>query len=223
MKRNLKAVFFDFDGTIVNSEIFHYRCFVEVLNEVGVNLEESDYFLNYAGVPTDINSEKTVKKYGLEISPSELTERIEELVVRHQNTHDPILMPYAEESIKKYKEKGLILGIVTASPLRSVEIFFTKKDFKDDFSFTVTFDDVENSKPNPECYLQALEKSKVKSSEVIVFEDTQNGVKAAKAAGLTCFAIQSEKELHFKLEAADKIFTSLKEANEYVADNFILG
>ncbi len=220
MKRNLKAVFFDFDGTIVNSEIFHYRCLNKILNGLGVNLDESDYLSNYAGIPTDVNSERIVVKFELKITPDELTERIEELVVEHQKTHDPIFMPFAKESINHYKNKGLKLGIVTASPYRSVANFFQKKSFDNHFSFTVTFDDVENSKPNPECYLQALEKSNCKSSEVIVFEDTENGVKAAKAAGLTCFAIQSEKDLHFKLEAADKIFNSLKEANAYVAANF---
>ncbi|SEB43176.1 haloacid dehalogenase superfamily, subfamily IA, variant 3 with third motif having DD or ED/haloacid dehalogenase superfamily, subfamily IA, variant 1 with third motif having Dx(3-4)D or Dx(3-4)E [Tenacibaculum sp. MAR_2009_124] len=223
MKQTLKAVFFDFDGTIVNSEIFHYQCFVEVLNSFDVHIEESDYFLNYAGIPIDVNSERIVAKFNLEVLPEELVEKIEELVIRHQNDHEPIFMPYAEESIKYYKNKGLTLGIVTASPFRSIVSFFKKKSFEDHFNFTVTFDDVNKSKPDPECYLQALEKSKYKSSEVIVFEDTENGVKAAKAAGLTCFAIQSEKELHFKLEKADKVFNSLQEANEYVATNFTLG
>jgi len=131
-------------------------------------------------------------------------------------------MPYAEESIKYYKNLGLTLGIVTGSPLRSINNFFEKKPYRDYFTFVVSRDDVEYRKPHPESYLQAIAKSNCELSEIIVFEDTQNGVLAAKEAGLTCFAVQSDKKLHFKLDAADLIFDDLNKVKTYVSSHYFM-
>jgi beta-phosphoglucomutase len=58
--------------------------------------------------------------------------------------------------------------------------------------------------------------------DCLVFEDTINGVKSAKAAGLTCFAIQNNTDEHYKLAIADKLFLDFKEVKDYLVDNKLI-
>jgi len=132
----------------------------------------------------------------------------------------PTLMPYAGEVVQHYFSKGLRLGIVTGSPREDVDTFFSKVDFKKYFEVVVTRSDVKKSKPNPESYQMAVDKLGIGTKEVIVFEDTANGVASALHAGLTCFAIQQERKLHHLLTKANSIFHNLREAQQYVDNNF---
>ena len=96
----IKSVFFDFDGTIANSETFHYECMNLVLNNFGCNLEASDYFRNYAGIPTNIACTMLVKQYpNMNITAEKLIIEIESFVKSREVDHVPELMPYAKECI----------------------------------------------------------------------------------------------------------------------------
>ena len=80
-----------------------------------------------------------------------------------------------------------------------------------------------NKKPHPEPYLKAVKMSQLKPSELIVFEDTESGIKAAKAAQLRCFAVQNEKELKKGILSADLIFDDFAQAVEHIKNQKLLG
>ena len=215
----LKAILFDLDGTLVDSEYFHFDCWNEILAEVGVQLTYEDWIKNYAGVPLPVNAQRLIDKYGITIPYDELVERREKLTLERFKTNDVNLMPHVLENLDLYTRKGLTLALVTSSPRQDVEAIFARNGLKHFFKLIITRSEVTNSKPDPESYNVCVEQLSLDKSECIVFEDTLNGVKAAKAADLVCFAIQSNTSEHVKLEVADKIFLDFNEATNYLLKN----
>lgn len=215
----IKGILYDFDGTIVDSEKFHFESWKQTLDEFGIQLIKEYYLLNYAGVPTPQNAKTMINKYRLAISSKNLCIQREFVAKRLAKEYQLELMPNALETIKYFHSKGIRLGIVTGSPRVDLDDFFEYTSIEKYFDFSITRDDVEKSKPNPQCYFLGASKLGFKKSEIIVFEDTHNGVLAAKNANLTCYAVQKEKILQERLSKADKIFSTLGEAKEYLTKN----
>jgi beta-phosphoglucomutase len=212
----LKAILFDLDGTLIDSEFFHLDCWNEILAESNVQLTYDDWVKNYAGIPLPVNAQRLIDKYGILTPYDELVARRENLTLERFKSNDVPLMPFVLENLEFFAAKGLTLALVTSSPRNDVEAIFERNGLKHFFKFTITRSEVENSKPHPESYETCVRELGLSKNECIVFEDTINGVKAAKAAGLVCYAIQSNTAEHHKLEAADKIFLNFNEAKDYL-------
>lgn len=211
-----KAILFDLDGTLVDSEHFHFSTWNEVLAESDVQLDYTDFIKNYAGVPLPSNAKKLKELYSIESPLELLIARKERLNVERLKTIEIGLMPYVQETLDFFTETGVEMALVTASPRNDVNEMFSKNGLGKYFSLLITRSDVQHSKPHPESYNLAVEKLGFQKSECLVFEDTLNGLNAAKAAGLTCFVIQANTEDHEKLAAADQIFTDFGQARLYL-------
>ena len=217
----LKAVLFDLDGTLIDSEYFHYQCWVDILKEFSQYLTYEEWVEKYAGIPLPENCATMIERYKLDIALPKLMEWREEQSITGFSTRDIALMPHVLETLAYYKSKGLKLAVVTASPGPDVEVIFKRNGLGHFFDLMITRTDVTISKPDPECYLLCCKKLGIEKDECIVFEDTLNGLKAAKAAGLTCYVVQHDESQHQKLAAADKIFTDMRAAREEVIKDFL--
>ncbi len=212
----LKAILFDLDGTLIDSEHFYMEGWNEVLAEVGAQLEFDDWVNNYMGTSLQLNAQKLKDKYGLPSTVDELIARRKKLNVERFKNTDVALMPFVLQSLEFYNSKDILMAIATSSQRQDVEAIFERNGLGRFFQFMITRTDVENGKPHPESYLKCMEKLGIEKHECIVFEDTHTGIAAAKAAGLLCYAVQSNTaELH-KLTAADKIFLNLKDVMDYL-------
>lgn len=212
----LKAVLFDFDGTLVDSEDFHFQSWNKTLQPYHISLEFENYLKNYAGVPTPANAKTLVSTYQLDISPVNLAdkrEKIEKEMLLHTSFS---LLPGALHFLQLLKKRNIPLGLVTGSPRTFVDPLLTRLKLTGYFEFAITRSEVDKSKPHPESYLKALEKLAMNKEDVVVFEDSKSGVEAAKAAGLICIAIQPRKALQQKLTQADKIFKNFAVAEKYL-------
>ena len=212
----IKAAIFDFDGTLVDSEHYHYNSWVEVLNDYGAELDYDFYIKTYAGTPSPINAKAIIEQFDLPISGEDLTYKRERMAEKLVKESEVEFMPYAIETLDLFKEKGIPIYLVTGSPRNNVEFLLGKTGIAKYFKFTITRTDVKNSKPDPESYLTAIEKINLPKENMVVFEDTRTGVASAKAAGLECLAIQGNPNLKDNVKAADKIFDSLREATQYL-------
>jgi beta-phosphoglucomutase len=219
---NLKAVLFDLDGTLIDSEYFHYQCWVDILQKFSKSMTYEEWVEKYAGIPLPENCATMIQVYQLDIALPDLMEWRERQSITGFKTRDIELMPYVLETIKYYKEKGLKLAVVTASPRPDVEAIFQRNGLASYFDLMITRTDVSVSKPDPECYNLCCKQLDVNKDECIVFEDTLNGLKAAKAAGLTCYVIQHDESQHQKLAMADKIFLDLRAAREQIIQEFFI-
>ncbi len=211
----LKAVLFDHDGTLVNSEGLHYQHWQSVMAGYGVMLSEPTYNMELAGLPTPNNAKWLVGAFSLEADVSTLCQQ------KHDTTKDFLaensfpLMPDAIEAIGFFRSAGLQTGIVTGAGLHGVQSTIDNYGLGPSVDVLVTGEDVKNSKPAPDCYLLAMERLNLKPEECLVVEDTGPGVAAAAAAGLTCCAVPNEYSAHHDFSPAVQTFKSLSEIMDW--------
>ena len=216
----VKALLFDFDGTLVNTERFHFEMLNELLEPYQGSVTWEEYTKVLMGVPFSKNSPLLIERFKLPMTSGALVERFAGHIEKAAQTHPITPMPGVVEALMQLK--GIRKAIVTGSGRESVTRSMRSLGWSDQFEFWVTFDDVEKSKPHPESYLKAIEKLGVQKEEVVVFEDTENGTKSAKAAGLTCLAIQQIAGYHDRLTEADEIFPSINEAMDFLREKELI-
>ena len=185
----MKAVIFDMDGVLVNSEPVIIEASLRVLKEHGVVAKESD-FLEFTGMGDAKFIGGVAAKYGLEYEDS-MKERAYE-----------IYLEIIDEHIKKFpgvlpllnclRDKGYTLAIASASDLIKVEAnikaFGGKKEW---FKAIITGSDVERKKPFPDIYLKAAAAIGIEPAECLVVEDALSGITAAKTAGMKCVGVST--------------------------------
>ncbi|MCJ7723364.1 MAG: HAD-IA family hydrolase [Anaerolineales bacterium] len=221
----IKAVFFDQDGVIIDTERDGHRvAFNETFKEFGYNFEwDADYYhelLQVAGGKERMKHHLHTKGFGVEVNPEDEDELIKAMHKRKTAVFIELveggklpLRPGIRRFMKECMDAGLILGICTTSNENAAHAVAYKilADIK--FNFVLAGDIVNKKKPEPEIYNLALQKSGVKPEECIVIEDSRNGVLAANAAGMRVVAttnIYTEKE---DLSDADIIVSCLGDPN----------
>lgn len=213
----IKAILFDLDGTLINSETIHFDCWNVILEAYGIKLTYDVWLKNYAGIPLPAKTEMLIKNYHIKTPQAEIIRKKEQITIERLRSQDVDMMPYATEVLNYFREKNLILGLVTASSRADTEAIFARNGLDKFFDVIITRSEVNKSKPDPESYNVCLDQLGIFKTDCVVFEDTINGVKAAKAAGLLCFAIQSNATIRHELSMADQLFSNLSEAKEYLA------
>lgn len=211
-----KAVIFDLDGTLINSEYFHFECWNILLSEAGVQLTYDDWLCTYAGNVLQSNARSLKEKYSLPTPLDELIKRRMALSVKRLNTQDIALMPYAAELLEFLQSRHIPMALVTSSSRPDVEAIFKRNGLAHYFKLMITKDEVTMPKPYPEGYNQCCERLGMQKQDCLVLEDSRTGLRAAKAAGLTCYAIQSNTDEHRQLQEADQLFLTLEEAKDYL-------
>ena len=217
----IKAVFFDQDGVIIDTERDGHRvAFNETFKHFGYDFEwDVDYYhelLQVAGGKERMKHHLRTKGFGVEIKPEEVDDLIKrmhkyktETFIRLIESGKLPLRPGVKRMMQEANEAGLILGVCTTSNERAAQAVAhgVLKDI--DFAFVLAGDIVSKKKPDPEIYNLALEKSGLKPEECLVFEDSHNGVRAARAAGLNIVATTNGYTENEDLSDADIIVTCI--------------
>lgn len=211
----IKAVIFDFDGVIADTEHVHYEAFKKVLNLNNYDLTENEYYSNYLAYDDKTFFVKYYEHNNLDLNKDFLnrllrnkSEAFDTLISNNIKIY-PGVIDFTKHIASKYrlaigsgalkKEIIQILGIIHINSL---------------FEIIIAADDVAECKPNPEVYNKVLAKlnnnqdSRIKADECIVIEDSFFGIKAAKSAGMKCVAVTNSYPKE-KLKEADLIIDSL--------------
>ncbi|MDO9025646.1 HAD family phosphatase [Zwartia sp.] len=212
----LRAILFDHDGTLVDSEPIHYRLWTEVLNRYGVALTEEVFNTECAGMPTLTNATDLIKRYNLNLSAQQLAEEKHAVTNEFLADNAYPLMRGVNEAVHALLEAGLTLAIVTGANHHSVHATVRSYPFGKHFSFVISADDVEASKPAPDCYLLALDRLGLKAEECLAIEDTEHGLKAATQAGIPCLALPTSLSANHNFESATAVLEGMLEAVEYI-------
>ncbi|MCP4297330.1 MAG: HAD family phosphatase [Proteobacteria bacterium] len=216
MKR-LKAVLFDHDGTLVDSEIIHYRLWKEVLTNYQINYTEDLYRAEGSGIPTLKNAELLISQYGLSMTSVALT-GIKEKTTREYLKRDCFpLMPFTLDILKYLKEKDFIMGIVSGSNRFAVEATVNSHQLTDFFDILVTGDDVEHNKPHPEIYLKALKQLGINAEQCVAIEDTESGIQSATSAGITCCGVRNEYSKDHDFSQAACVVNNLDQTMKWIS------
>ncbi|MEG3766595.1 HAD family phosphatase [Alteromonas sp. 14N.309.X.WAT.G.H12] len=210
ISKTTRAILFDHDGTLIDSEQAHFTIWQDLLASYGVVLTDSFYTQVMAGIPVAQNAVDAVNAFSMTIDPAALAEQ------KHQKTREYLakqafpLMPYALSMIKKTYDAGYQLAIVTAGSRLSVERTLSTYGVKHMFSTTVTVEDVANSKPAPDCYQLAMKRLNRTASECVAVEDTEHGMRAALRAGLPTVVIPTVYSQEHDFSDATERYHSLQ-------------
>jgi HAD superfamily hydrolase (TIGR01509 family) len=218
---DIKAVFFDQDGVILDTERDGHRVsFNKVFEEFGFDIHWDVKFyhqlLQVGGGKERMKHYLHTEGFGKEIHPDQEDELIKTLHQRKTSIFIEMiesgqlpLRPGVHRIMREVNEKRLTLGVCTTSTERAAQAVV--KNVLDDIQFEVVLagDVVKNKKPDPEIYQLALERTGLESGVCIVFEDSSNGVKAAKAAGMNVVATVNEYTRDEDLNLADIIVSCL--------------
>ncbi|MFB0568432.1 MAG: HAD family hydrolase, partial [Nitrososphaeria archaeon] len=180
----ISAAIFDLDGVIVDSEPLHYLSEKDMLSKRGVNLRRSDT-KDIVG-RTEMESMQYLKdRFGLKDSAKHLYEEKQRIYKRMlRNAVKP--RPGLFKLLNDLEDKGMTLAIASSAPRENIDIVLKALEIEDKFRAVVSGEDVERGKPSPDIFLLAAQRIGIGAKNCLVIEDAQNGVEAAKRAGMTC-------------------------------------
>jgi HAD superfamily hydrolase (TIGR01509 family) len=205
----IKALVFDFDGTILDTETQHYNAFQEMYKEHGSELPLEvwgECIGTHSGFnPYEYLEEQINKKLNHEELRIKKTERALALIKEQKP------LPGIENYLKAAKEMGLKIGLASSSSRQWVMEHLERIGLSHYFEVIKTADDVEKVKPDPALYLKAVDELGVRPGEAIAFEDSVNGSLAAKKAGLYCVAIPNPVTRHMQFDEVDHQMESIAE------------
>jgi HAD superfamily hydrolase (TIGR01509 family) len=219
----IQAVFFDFNGVVVDDEPLHMKAYTEVLRGEGIELSEEDYLASL-GMDDAAFVRAAFERAG---RADELTEEVARRVVereaaRHRELlgDSPPLFPGVVTFVKALARQHP-LGIVSMSSRAQVEHTLGLAGLADYFTVRVTAEDVKVHKPDPACYVRGLQGLNAKrtneahilplrADECLVIEDSPPGIQAGRAAGMRTLGVTNTvSERALREAGADSVTGSL--------------
>ena len=189
----LRAIAFDMDGLLANSEDVYLRVGTETLRRRGKPFEDALRH-KMMGLPTPVALQTMIDWHGLPDTIELLADESEKTFweLAGDSLHP---MPGVHELFDRIDAAGIPGGVVTSGTRRYAERILTIIGVRDRLRFEITADDITLGKPHPEPYLLAAERHGVDPGEMLVLEDSQNGCRAGVAAGAYTVAVPSPHTL----------------------------
>lgn len=213
----LKALVFDMDGVIIDSEPIHTKINVDILNDEGVTPNQSEFF-EFTGVRDEEMWETLIKRHNMTKTVEELMDM--QRVYKKQRFTGENVKPVdgITTLLSHAKKKGLRIALSTSSPLYFARYILESLEVIKFFDVLATADDVSKGKPDPEIYLKAASMLGVLPEECMAIEDASLGIQSAKGAAMKCIGFKNPNSGDQDLSLADLVVTSIKDIN---LDNII--
>lgn len=214
----LRAIIFDFDGVITDSEILHLRAFNQSLVPYGIEISTKEYYTNYLGF-SDFDCYKAlidndllrIDKRQIDGIVKKKSKIFEELTRTEGRTIDGV-----HEFLQMLEDNNIPMAICSGSLLTEIEVMLEGSGLRRYFAKIVSAEQVKKGKPHPEGFLLSLQKlnencqSPIAANECIVIEDSRWGLQAAKDAGMHTIAVTNSYDAE-QLKLAEKIVSHLNE------------
>ncbi|MFZ2070938.1 MAG: HAD family phosphatase [Halobacteriota archaeon] len=215
----IRAIIFDLDGVLLDSVGRDMAITIRVFNKFGYSITESDEQDIIGWHPTDRISH-FAKKFNIPEEEQRFILEAEKRLYRELWYSTSKLLPDVKTTLETLKKEGFTLALATTSTRDSVTKFIQKFKLHGYFKLILTREDVSFQKPSPEIYIKARNELGYDSNEVIVVEDTEIGVRAAKSAGLTCVAVPNHYTKKQDFSKADYVLGSISELTMLDANIF---
>lgn len=214
----LRAVIFDFDGVITDSEVLHLRAFNQSLAPYGIEITKNDYYTTYLGFNDNDCYSLLVEKGLLKMDEQQINaimnqkKKIFEQLAKTEGK----MIEGVRDFLNMLGQNNIPMAICSGSLLTEVEMVLEEARLRDLFEVIVSGEQVTKGKPHPEGFLLSLKRlnenreNPIKANQCIVIEDSHWGLEAAKAAGMHTIAVTNSYDAE-QLSMAEKIVTRLNE------------
>ncbi len=209
-----RYIFWDHDGVLVDTEEWYFQATRRALADVGVNLQRADYLEFRARGETawDLARQAGVAEPVIAHHRAHRDAYYQEYLLR-----EDIAIPGVEEVLALLKDR-FKMAIVTTSKRTDFDLIHRSRSIVNYMEFVLTVEDYQKEKPSPEPYLAALKRFGIAPDEAVVVEDSEQGLKAARAAGIECVIIRN----HFFSDAHDftgarHVIASIRELPEVLS------
>ena len=203
-------IIFDMDGVLLDSEPMHQEIIYETFQLKGIPFDKA-YIQTLTGMSAFPMWEKVKRD-------AQRTESVEELMQFHRDYFfkrlpemKVPLVPHVKEVLEKFKNEGKHLSLASSSGRKLIDIFTQQTNIAHYFEVMMSGDDVQYSKPNPEIFLKVAQWYELSAGRFTVIEDSTNGVKAAKSAGMQCIGFKNPLSGGQDLSQADRLIHSMQE------------
>ena len=213
----LRAVIFDFNGIIVDDEPIHFELFRKVFSEEGIDLTKQAYYERYLGFDDRGAFSFGFREHKRPLNHQKLTELIDRKALYYQQAirNHVTIFPGAKELIVNLAG-DLPLAVASGALRNEIETILTTAGLIGHFKAIVSAEDVERGKPEPDIFIKALAMlnagmdNPIQASDCIVIEDSREGIKGARRAGMKCLAVTNSHPAEL-LGEAHTIVKSLEE------------
>ena len=215
----MKAVIFDFDGVITDSEVLHLRAFNKSLAQFGIELTTKDYYQDYLGF-SDFDCYKMLITRGLlDIDEQEIGDIIKRksVIFEELSKTEGRTIEGVYGFLKLLERNNIPMAICSGSLLVEIELVLDEAHLRHFFKAIVSAEQVRRGKPHPEGFLLALRKLNeddsqppVAADQCVVIEDSHWGLQAGKAAGMHTIAVTNSYDAE-QLTMAEKVVAQLSD------------
>jgi HAD superfamily hydrolase (TIGR01509 family) len=214
-RHSYKALLWDNDGVLVDTEQWYFQATREVLAEVGIELTEALYFEHFLASSNGISLLAAAQGFS-ESEITQLRQKRDRLYEQHLEGQ-PLAIPGARETLQALRPH-FIMGIVTSSRRRHFETIHRHTGFLEYFDYAITADECENCKPAPDPYLQAIARSGFPAANCLAIEDAPRGLVAARAAGLDCWIVPTTLSRYADFSGATRKLGGITEVVSLLLD-----
>lgn len=194
----IKAIFFDLDGTLINSEEYYLKGMVKIAEDHGY-LGKPEEFFEVIGKDMDYTYDYFEKVIGQK-KDTWLKDYNDYFKIVNPLNFKELLFDDVIDSFKKIKEKGIKIAICSMSPSEYIKEFIKQSELEEYIDYYISGEDCENNKPAPDIYLKTLKILNIDKDEAIVVEDAKEGILAAKNAGIKVLARDDSR---FNIDQSD--------------------
>ena len=207
----LKAVLFDMDGVIVDTEPLHRKAYYQMFGDVNIEVDDVlyDSFTGQATLPI---CRTLCQHFSLSENPEDLVSiKRKHFKYLFDNDSGLTLLKGVKELIQDYHHNGLTLVLASSASMPNINRIFERFDLDQYFKAKISGADLKASKPHPEIFIKAAELAGEHPGNCMVIEDSSNGIAAAKAANIYCVGYKSLHSKNQDYRKADRVITSFDE------------
>ena len=188
---DIKAIIFDMDGVIIDSEPLYYQIQKGFFKELGFTVSKQEYD-TFIGTGMQLMWKKLHSKHNLQYTVEQLIIMNNDLIYKTFNNADSL---QAAEGFKSFltsiKEKGMKTAVASSTSKKIINVILSRLGIIHEFDVIISSEEVMQGKPEPDIFLKTAGKLNLKPVNCIVIEDSTNGVKAAGKAGMRCIGFSN--------------------------------
>jgi len=215
----LKALIFDFDGVIADTEPLHFTGLRRTLNEIGIDLSEAEYYAEYLGYDDRGCFIAALTAHRRPIDPATIIRLMERKAMAYLESvkHHQVIFPGIQEFVRA-AAGAYPLAIASGALRHEIEYILDEAGLRKEFLHITSAEDVTMGKPNPQPFLHALKALReirladLTAQSCLVIEDSLPGIRSAKAAGMKVLAVTNTHSVQ-DLHEAHAIIHSLKDTS----------